>query len=144
MGRGESWWQEIVALAKLSFGKNSKRIKSDYCLSHEIGWAQQKGANLIIWEICLKSHRKLVLAFLGSRTSLIPQQSRDQPQEIENTGRHFARKEKRVELCMASVVLSSNWKVDKLNSGDERAGRMDGLWERWRKYMMLPGRQAAW
>ena len=55
-GKGESWWQEFVALAKLGFRKNSKRIKSDYCLSHEMGWAE-KGANLIIWEICLKRHR---------------------------------------------------------------------------------------
>ena len=143
MGK-QSWEQEIVALAKLCFGKNSKRIKSDYCLSHEIaeGGREGEGANLRIWENCLKRTKFKPSSRKENQINLSERQN--QTIGIQNTGRPFAMWEPEKNwnswLALYEVALSVHWKVDKLNSG-WKAPRMEC--ERWRKYMMLPGSQAG-
>ena len=88
MGK-QSWGQEIVALAKLCFGKNSKRIKSDYCLSHEIafrggGRGGSKSENQR--KLSEKMPEQSLSHLQGRRTRLICQERQDQTIGIQNTG----------------------------------------------------------
>ena len=77
MGK-QSWGQEIVALAKLCFGKNSKRIKSDYCLSHEIacrGGGRKGSKSENLRKLSEKTPEQSLSQFQGRRTRLICQRA---------------------------------------------------------------------